>query len=461
MLLPYLKRQDIKEYLSKGFSYQKTMQLLNVSRNAVTRMKEETKMELITIRHDDPVYDPAVQQVMQRILVLSRMQVRGINRKQKKRLSSKEIYHILNKETFKISLNKTRELFSYIKNQGEQAYLHIHHPPGEYVEFDYGQLRLPFPHEDRIVYFAVFTFPYSNFDFCYVSLKQDSKAFVDGFNAFVKKIGKVPPKVVFDNMKIAKDHRTEKKNATVSKMLKELSNHYSFEVQFCTPYSPWQKGGVENSVKRLKKDFIKYNIGTYSDLEEVRNFVDERLKKRNESMHPVKNDTRVNLLDHELPHFNTLPKKPFIYAKEIQRTVSSHGFITYNYSKYEVGTAYKGNRLNIRITDQKIYILGRQREVLAKYNLTKEKGTTRFRIWYSLKKIASKPNHFIKSLEYKSMPKFLKILFQHAFKENPKHFSAFMSLLFGQPKNLIKKYCKRKQIHYNQLTSEELLNLVL
>ena len=462
MLLPYLKRQEIKEYLKKGFTYKKTMEILEVSRNAITRIEDDVLQSTSLVIHlNDPIYDPSVQKVMQRILILLHMKVRGINRKHQKQLNRKEIYHILNKEGIKISQQKTTELVHYVKNQLSQSFLHIYHPPGEYVEFDYGQLRLSFPDEDRTVYFAIFTFPYSNVDYVYVSERQDSKAFVEAFNAFVKSIGKVPPKVVFDNMKIAKDHHTEKKNETVSKMLKELSHHYSFEVQFCSPYSPWQKGSVENSVKRLKNDFKEYNIGTFADLKEIQHFVDERVKERNTSKHPVKNDLRINLLSHEKPYFKPLPKKPFIYTKETTRKVSSHGFITFNYSKYEVGTAYKGKTLSIRLTDQKLYVLDQQKVVIAKYNIAKEKGSKRFRIWYATKKIAFSPQHFINSLEYKNMPKYLKIIFQNAFQSNTKNFSVFLTLLTGKSRNLIKQYCKRKNILYHQLKSEELLHLVL
>ena len=461
MLLSYLERKEIDEYLIKGYSYSKIIEVLNRSKNAISQANKRLNSDIIKIHSNDPIYDSNVQMVLGEIEKYMNIQVKSINNKQPKKLKVKDIYHILNKKNISISLNKTKELFKYQKNLMGNIHLHRFHLPGEYVEFDYGQLKLNLKGIDTNIDFAVYTMPYSLYDFIYVSLKQDGKAFANSLNAFIKHMGKVPPMIVFDNLSIGIQHRTKTKNKVITKLFKDLSNHYDFTAYFCTPYRPQEKSHVELSVKRIKNEFKKYNISSFNSIDEIQEFVNSRVLHNNLKPHPIKNDTRINLLQHELPKYHKNLKKPFVYYHEKRRTASSQCLISLDGSKYEVPQSYRNMRLLVKYTDHDLYIIGPNGEVAAHHILSKHKGTKRLRIWYFYRKLRRSPNKFKYTKEYLSLPKWLKLIFEHSFKSNTEAFYIFIKFFKKKPKDIIKKYMRRKNKTYSQLTKEELLIHIL
>ena len=44
----------------------------------------------------------------------------------------------------------------------------------------------------------------------------------------------------------------------INKAYLQLAHHYNFIVSPCRPYTPWHKGGVENDVKYVKRNFLPY-----------------------------------------------------------------------------------------------------------------------------------------------------------------------------------------------------------
>lgn len=66
--------------------------------------------------------------------------------------------------------------------------------------------------------------------------------------------GGVPKRVVPDNLKAAviKASHTE---PLVNRAYRDLAEHYGFQISPCDPYQPQQKGGVENDIKYIKRNF--------------------------------------------------------------------------------------------------------------------------------------------------------------------------------------------------------------
>lgn len=161
---------------------------------------------------------------------------------------------------------KVKELIRLGKNTIKESYLNIHHLPGQSMEFDWGTVNLQIGDEYKAtrVSFAVFSFPYSNYKKAYVLPDSTGLSFVVSFKRFVKDMNGVPPLFRFDNMRIAgKLTRESDSEIILTPLFRDLSNHYQFNVEFCSPYCPNQKGNVENSVGILKKHFEKSYITSF------------------------------------------------------------------------------------------------------------------------------------------------------------------------------------------------------
>lgn len=63
---------------------------------------------------------------------------------------------------------------------------------------------------------------------------------------------------------------------------------------------------------------------------------------------------------------------------------------------------------------------------------------------------------FEDSLEYRSMPKWLKRIYIYVYKSNPKDFADFLEKAKDKPKDFLKKALKRNNVQICNLTKEKL-----
>jgi hypothetical protein len=457
-LLSKIKSENINRYLTEGFTYAEIMEAVNCSEKPIRRIKKEMADDAIYIKKYHNFYDKRVQIVVERIMELLSIQYVGINNGDKKKITQRDVYVILNKSGVNISFSKTKQLFKYAKNKMKNSYLNLHYYAGEQVEFDYGQIKLNINGFDQWVYLAVYTFPYSNYDFIYVSEKHDGKAFAKSFNAFVKHIGSVPPKVVFDNLKLGVQYHSKKKNRIITKLFENMSEHFGFQPHFCSPYQPNQKGTVENSVKRIKGIIKKYNIARYDDLSQVIEFINDRLSEINDCQHPFKNNTRKELLKNEKPLFLEKPSSKFVFYEYTGRVVQKN-LVHFKYAKYEVPSIYNDMQVKVKYNKHQLYIMTQDDTVIAKHIITNKKEK-KLRIWYHCKTLYHKNYDFEATEEYRQLKGWLKKIYHNAFESDIKAFSLFIRLLRGQPKNIIKKYKHKNNLEYETLTKEGLLKLI-
>jgi transposase len=68
----------------------------------------------------------------------------------------------------------------------------------------------------------------------------------------------IPEKICTDNLKAAVIKACWSSPAVLNKSYRQLAEYYSFFILPCRPYTPRQKGGVENDIKFIKRNFLPY-----------------------------------------------------------------------------------------------------------------------------------------------------------------------------------------------------------
>jgi hypothetical protein len=281
--------------------------------------------------------------------------------------------------------------------------------------------------------------------------------------ANLREVGGIPPLFVLDNMRIARKF-SSKKDADIrlTSLFENLCNHYDFKVRFCSPYCPNQKGNVENSVAVLKREFEKSYINSFDNIEEIREFVNDKISELNTKEHPQKNDSCENLFNHEKNRLLPLPNREYIYYHKKQCKVNSNGMIKFNHNYYAVPEMYKGEKVIIKYNDSTIYILTKDKgEVLAKYTPAQGKKNHKFRIWYMLNKLKNKSNGFMYSKEYLSLSKPEKLLLEKIFKNDCNEFLTFIELLKNRPRDLIRKFVYKFKDNLDFVTVDLLMSKML
>lgn len=463
MTLEDQKYLDILNLIMNGKHYREIAKMESVSKNTVSHMIKRLKTtgSIYPSISKKSIYDPFIKEIQERIFYYLSLRKTTYNKFHKIKLKNDEIYLLLLSEGYNISKTKTNELIRLCENTLKDNFLNIVHLPGEEIQFDWGTINIQIG--DKIkstkVWLAVFTFPYSNYRKSYVFKYGNSESFVTAFKKFTEEIGGMIPNLVIDNMKIARIFTNKnEKDVKLTRLFSSLSTHYNFNVKFCTPHRPNQKGNVENGVRILKKEFENSYINSFDNLEEVQQFMNNTTNELNLKKHPIKNDNCCNLFKHEEPRLMPLPEKEYIYYHEKEAKVTSRGYVKFQNNTYSISEMYKGEKIKVRYNNKIIYFLSMNNEIISKYTPEEKSNNKRHRIWYMLYKLNSKSSGFLNSEEYKSMSKYEKLLLNKVFKNNCRDFISFIELIKDKPKNTIKKLIIRNK---DNLTINNILNHVL
>ena len=207
------------------------------------------------------------------------------------------------------------------------------------------------------------------------------------FNQFVNDIGGIPPKLILDNMRIArlfsKANRSDQKLTT---LFQELSDYFKFDVRFCAPHCPNQKGNVENNVGILKKYFNDSPVSSFASLTEVQEFIDQQMIKSNSQQHHRKNDLVENLFKHEKCCFLPKPDKNFIYYDSKYCKVSSKAIVQFKKHRYLIPEIFRKERVLVKYNTSHVLIFSEDgKQFIAKYvRASNNSRQEHFRIWYIL-----------------------------------------------------------------------------
>lgn len=166
-------------------------------------------------------------------------------------LTADELDSFLKKE-LKLSLKK-RQIKNILNEEKMRLYmkhLDLCHQPGEAAQFDWGTIQLTIGDKNKRICLAVFSFPYSNYRFYYVTDSMNGPRFLQAFHAFIRHLGAVPPVLIIDNMRIAVQYDSGKRKLT--SLFQQLEQHYGMKIKPCTSHCPNQKGNVENAVRTIK-----------------------------------------------------------------------------------------------------------------------------------------------------------------------------------------------------------------
>ncbi|GGM31817.1 hypothetical protein GCM10011351_17540 [Paraliobacillus quinghaiensis] len=467
MTLDETKYTEILEFVLNGKPYREIADSVGVSKNTVTnlikRLRETGSIFPSTTKQS--IYDPVIKEIQEHIIYFLRLRRSTYNLRHKIKLSNKEIYLLLLAKGYNISFTKVKELIKLGKNVIKESYLNIVHLPGEAVEFDWGTIRVQIGDNPKAtkVSLAVFSFPYSNYKMAYVLPNGNSESFVIAFKQFINDMNGVPPKLVLDNMRIARIFSSAKdSDVKLTTLFEDLSSHYKFNVSFCSPHCPNQKGNVENNVGILKKQFEQSYINSFDSMEELQEYVDNITRELNIRKHPRKNDKCENLINHERNRLIALPKHEYIYYHRKVGKVSNNCMLRFKNNQYSIPEMFKGEKVLIKYNDKTIYIITKDgKDVIAKYANNKQKGKRKHRVWYIINKLKGKSNGLLDSEEYKAMSKPEKLLLTKVFKSNSDDFLAFLEKIKHKPRNLIRKFVYKNKYTLEYFSSEQLMHEIL
>lgn len=356
---------------------------------------------------------------------------------QNTQLTVEEFEHFL-KQELKLLLKK-RQIKAIIDEEKMRFYLkHLDlcYKPGEAAQFDWGTIQLIMNGEKKRICIAVFSFPYSNYRFYYVTSSMNSTSFLEAFQAFITHLGAVPPVLIIDNMRIAVQYEGGKRRLTA--LFQQLEQHYGMKIKPCTPHRPNQKGNVENAVRTIKT-YLKTET-TYNTDKQLARHIKQWNKERNEQPHHEKNDTIMNLHQHEKIALLPIPKKFFVYYESKECKVSKNCTIRFQTNTYSVPEQYSGQIVVVSHSKTTIYVKNKAEDIIAKYYKDGNRRKRHYRIWHMLHKIKAKALGFIHSHEYQQLPKHLRLLHDKICNKHTLFFIQVLESFEHEPAKKLKQF---------------------
>jgi predicted transcriptional regulator len=153
---------------------------------------------------------------------------------------------------------------------------------GETMEVDFGYLGLTYDHDTgkrRKTYLFSGRLNHSRKTYREIVFNQKQETFFTCHVRTFEYFGGVPCKVVPDNLKAAVI-RASFESPLVNRVYHALAEHYGFLINPCLPRCPEHKGGVENDIKYVKRNFWPF-------------FCEEQLEKGRET--PLAGDIQGEL----------------------------------------------------------------------------------------------------------------------------------------------------------------------
>lgn len=302
----------IHQLLERKLPHREVAKQCGVNKNTVTALinRKTVTQSIYPSRLKLSAYHNHWQHAASQIRYYLTIKRRTHEKHKLKSLTKQEVYLLIKNEFPSISKRKFNYLHRVESNKQLESYLTLRYIPGRTVQFDWGTMRLNYQGYNRQVVFAVFTFPYSLHQVCFISLKEDSQHFSDIFQRFIERVGGTPTELLVDNMRLARKKQTHPtKEKQLTRFFTELSEHYRFDVRFCANQSPNQKSQVETGVK-IVQNIIKHSYEeAFESLSYIESIINKKLNVINKTIHPSKANTRDQLFLEEQALLQPLPKK--------------------------------------------------------------------------------------------------------------------------------------------------------
>ncbi len=298
-----------------------------------------------------PVIGPYKQRIME-LLKESKKQ------KRKQRYTAHKIYEILKSEGYTGSEGAVHNFVSREKRKEEykDKYIPLEFDPGQDAQVDWGEADVMLSGKQVTVQFFTLRLNYSKARFVMAFPFQKQEAFFEGHNQAFRFFGGVPRRLTYDNLKTAVYKILTGHNRQEQEAFKKYRSYYLFESNYCNPAQGHEKGGVENDVGYVQRNFMTplLAVNSYEELNA------QLWKACQENLHrKVRGQLAsvADLLADERSHFLPLPGE--LHPACVSFPVKPNGYsqIELDTNRYSVPAEYGSSQLVLRAYPFRIEVL--------------------------------------------------------------------------------------------------------
>jgi transposase len=175
----------------------------------------------------------------------------------KQRHTAKRIYDRLKDEYgFPGGERTVRREVSILREKIPDSHVPQTYQPADGATFDFGEAQVVMDGQERKVHLACMRLDYSSkFFVCALPTERREGLFESHIDAFQYLEG-VPARIRYDNMKQAVEKILGGRNRHEQSLWVAFRSHFLFEADYCAPGKGQEKGGVENLVGYVRRNFL-------------------------------------------------------------------------------------------------------------------------------------------------------------------------------------------------------------
>ncbi|MEI8296074.1 MAG: IS21 family transposase, partial [Alphaproteobacteria bacterium] len=375
----YLKVRQA--YNLEGKSERRIANELNVDRRTVRKMLEYSSPPGYKRQKDavSPKLDPYKEWIDQ-VLETDKK----VHRKQ--RHTVKRIHHRLRDELgFTGCYTIVRGYVSKKLLKSKEMFVPLAHEPGM-AQCDFGEAQVTIAGKSCKAHYLVMQLPYSDAVFVKAYPAENTEAFCDGHASAFIFFGGVPYRILYDNTTIAVKKILDNGMREQTSGFISLKSHYLFTEGFANPARGNEKGGVENLVGFVRRNFMVPRP-QYDSFDAFNEHLEHCCRQRQAEVKRGHDETVAQRLLQE--QFLPLPGTPYECCRIRSGKINSQGLVRFGNNDYSVPTY---------IGQQKVLVKGYVDRVVIIFD---HKIIAEHKRSYGAEEICFNPLHYLKLLERK------------------------------------------------------------
>lgn len=278
--------------------------------------------------------------------------------KRKQRYTAHRIYEILRSEGYTGSEGAVHNYVSRERRKGEykEKYIPLEFDPGHDAQVDWGEAEVILAGERVTVQLFILRLNYSKARFVMAFPFQKQEAFFEGHNQAFCFLGGIPRRLTYDNLKTAVYKIVSGRNRQEQESFKKFRSYYLFESNYCNPAQGHEKGGVENDVGYIQRNFMTplLEVKSYDELNAL------LWKACQENLHRLVRGQLTSvaeLLADERSQFLPLPKELFPACVSYPVKPNGYSQVDLDTNRYSVPAEHGNDQLVLRAYPFRVEIL--------------------------------------------------------------------------------------------------------
>lgn len=338
--------QKIRLSLSKGMSIREAARKYDKSRATIRKIARSNQTRFTYERKNQPY--PALGPWIDRLSgILSENMTMPVS----KRRTVLSIYEELQGAGYEGSYSSVRRFCAKWKEENvtrSDVYIPQVFGKAEAFQFDWSTEEVEIGGKLQTIGVAHIRLCYSRMSFVGCYPLQKLEMVMDAHIKAARFLGGMCRRGIYDNLKsVVKRIGLGKEREFTDRML-ELSSHYLFELQACTPAAGWEKGQVERQVQSLRERIFRDRLN-FADFKSLQEYVEGRLIGLAKSTkHPEFQDKSVYEVYEEEKEYLLKPACDFDGAVKRLCVASATCLLNYERNQYSVPCKYAGKPVEIR-----------------------------------------------------------------------------------------------------------------